>query len=146
MLCLYPRFHWYHICSWICRKDWKLHNTKTGGYFRCNIWQEEDSNNEKIEDRPGNEMGIPFMGQDENDVNDEFRYGTALYTTRLARRKNRAMARFLHHYSRWSAHKESAALELEMQSSACERLHIVVDAANSYEESKSSKTLGDGKS
>merc|ERR1712176_47550 len=38
-----------HEFCWICRQDWKLHSTDTGGFFRCNIWKEDDS--ERILDK-----------------------------------------------------------------------------------------------
>lgn len=39
------------------------------------------------------------------------------------------MARFLHHYTRWNAHAESASLEGKMGASVCSRLAPVVEAA-----------------
>jgi len=77
-------------------------------------------------------------------LSDEFRYGTSLNSARIARKRNKAMARFLHHYSRWSAHKESANLERKMQDSVCERLAMVVLAASEYGEIDRSGTLGNG--
>lgn len=86
----------------------------------------------------------PPTGADNPDIGDEFRYGTALHAARMARKKNRAMARFLHHYSRWSAHRESATLERKMQESVCERMSVVVNAATEFGEFGGLGTLGNG--
>lgn len=56
-------------------------------------------------------------------------YGTAIHSSLVARKRQKEMARFLHHYQRWSAHAESAALESKMSESAPRRLAPVVEAA-----------------
>eukprot|EP00592_Proboscia_alata_P000408 CAMPEP_0194369118 /NCGR_PEP_ID=MMETSP0174-20130528/17376_1 /TAXON_ID=216777 /ORGANISM="Proboscia alata, Strain PI-D3" /LENGTH=1950 /DNA_ID=CAMNT_0039145855 /DNA_START=160 /DNA_END=6012 /DNA_ORIENTATION=+ len=105
-----------HEFCWICRKDWKLHNTKTGGFFRCNRWQ-EDEEDEKM----------PTSSN-----RDRHSFGTSLQSSRDARKKSRAMARFLHHYSRWTAHEDSAKLEKNMADTVTSRLHKVVIAGKAF--------------
>lgn len=53
-------------------------------------------------------------------------YGTAEHESRAARKRSKAMSRFLHHYQRWHAHAESAALESQMAETVCSRLAPVV--------------------
>lgn len=59
-------------------------------------------------------------------------YGTAMHEHRVAWRKSKEMKRFLHHYTRWNAHMESAALEKMMSENVCQRLAPVVDAAAEF--------------
>lgn len=76
------------------------------------------------------------MNNDNEDIDDprtmEVTYGTAMHESRAARKRSREMARFLHHYQRWNAHKESAALEKRMADNVCTRLAPVVEAAIAY--------------
>jgi len=127
----------YEFC-WICRKDWSLHNTKTGGYFRCNRWQEEEDHESYSRDnRQGSDTSassLPTASADNGLGIDGMTYGTSLHSARVARKKARAMARFLHHYSRWMAHAESMELEKRMADSVCSRLEGVVRAARTFSE------------
>jgi len=129
-----------HEFCWICRKDWKLHGTSTGGFFRCNIWSGDDadgagpqgdSNDEHLQAAAtparANEQG--FINGD----NNEQGYGTAIHSARAAYRKKREMDRFLHHYTRWNAHAESARLERKMSETSSIRLAPVVDAAVEFD-------------
>jgi hypothetical protein len=114
--------------SWICRKDWKLHGTATGGFFRCNIWQEdvEDpsaSTASRQRRNPGD------MDAENLEVPNDQGYGTAIHSARMAWKEKQEMARFLHHYDRWEAHIDSASLERNMGETACARLAPVVEAA-----------------
>jgi hypothetical protein len=123
-----------HEFCWICRKDWKLHGTATGGFFRCNIWQEDESGIERREEEV-NSVPQPQEFDAVNPlepVNDEG-YGTAIYSAREAWKKKQEMNRFIHHYTRWEAHRESAALERKMGDSVCTRLAPVVEAAMEFD-------------
>lgn len=117
-----------HEFCWICREDWKIHNTETGGFFRCNRWQADDNHNYYDSDPPehrapaGNSMSDPLESP-------EFSYGTALHSSRVAWQKSKDMGLFLHNYRRWTAHAESAALERQMADTVCVRLAPVVEAA-----------------
>ena len=112
--------------SWICRKDWKLHNSDTGGFFRCNRWEGEKDH----EFYDGEEHSpTADSGDGEPAEENENGYGSAIHSARVAYQKKSEMNRFLHHYSRWSAHKESAALEQNMANTVCSRLAPVVEAA-----------------
>ena len=55
------------------------------------------------------------------------------------------MARFLHHYTRWNAHGESATLERKMCDTVCSRLAPVVEAAIDFEGSPTFNFGGKGK-
>ena len=56
-------------------------------------------------------------------------YGSAIHSARSQWKQKQLMARFLHHYTRWNAHGESATLERRMCDSVCSRLAPVVEAA-----------------
>lgn len=115
-----------HEFCWICREDWKLHNTETGGFFRCNRWQADDSHqyydSKPPEERAPSESSTPDAISSED-------YGTSLHASRTAWKKSKDMGLFLHNYRRWIAHKESAALERQMADTVCTRLAPVVEAA-----------------
>lgn len=34
----------YHFC-WLCKKAWSMHDNSTGGFYRCNMYQEDIKNN-----------------------------------------------------------------------------------------------------
>lgn len=119
----------YEFC-WICMQDWKLHGTSTGGFFRCNRW-EEDKDHE-FYDKPGEHD--PDAGDDDL---PERRYGNAVHSSVIANRRREDMDRFLHHYRRFNGHEESAKLERIMSETVCDRLAPVVDAAiefNGYDD------------
>lgn len=119
--------HCRHEFCWICRKDWKLHNSETGGFFRCNRWEgEEDHEFYDGEEHQPHPQG---PGDEEVAETNEDGYGTALHAARNQYKKSTEMKRFLHHYSRWSAHKESAALERKISNTVCTRMAPVVAAA-----------------
>jgi ankyrin repeat protein len=117
-----------HEFCWICREDWKIHNTETGGFFRCNRWQADDNHNYYDSDPPehralsGNNTSDPIESP-------EVSYGTALHSSRVAWQKSKDMGLFLHNYRRWTGHAESAALERQMADTVCVRLAPVVEAA-----------------
>ncbi|KAL3917601.1 MAG: hypothetical protein SGILL_004635, partial [Bacillariaceae sp.] len=126
MICSNPQCL-YEFC-WICRKDWKLHGTSTGGFFRCNIWQEDESGVEST--AQPDEIPIATLDADLTTV-DEF--GTAANAARTAWRKKQEMDRFIHHYTRWEAHEQSATLERKMGDAVCTRLAPVVEAAMEFD-------------
>jgi hypothetical protein len=123
-----------------------LHNTSTGGFFRCNRWQEEEGH--EFYDKPPNpdetsptSVAMAVAAQNPGASNEEIMnspevmaqtYGTAMPASRVAYKKAKEMKRFLHHYTRWNAHLESAALEKNMSENVCTRLAPVVDAAAEF--------------
>ena len=126
-----------HEFCWICREDWKLHNTETGGFFRCNRWQ-VDYKHQFYDTPPPPPLPEQRMPLTPNPINplptgpslsDQDHYGTALHSARVAWKKAKEMGRFLHHYRRWTAHSESAVLERNMAETVCTRLAPVVEAA-----------------
>ncbi|KAG7345581.1 IBR/half ring-finger domain containing protein [Nitzschia inconspicua] len=120
MVCSNPQC--LHEFCWICRKDWKLHSNATGGYFRCNIW--EEGRDEQVQ--VSSEFN-PF------ELTSEEGYGTAINSAREAWKTKLETNRFIHHYTRWEAHAESASLERKMQDSVCTRLAPLVEAAMAYD-------------
>ena len=128
--------------SWICRQDWKLHNTETGGFFRCNRWQGEESH-EFYDTPPPTPEPIPEG--DAAEAAEQDGYGTAIHATRVALKNANEMNRFLHHFRRWSAHSESAALERNMANTVCSRLAPVVEAAIDFKGSSDFNFGGKGK-
>jgi hypothetical protein len=126
----------------VCRKDWELHSSKTGGYFRCNRWAEDEEPVDDYVIKPpdgtpvppesssgsGNTGGggqLPFV----SGRGDPHTFGTSLHAARMARRRAREMGRFIHHYSRWTAHKESSNLERKMGSTFDSRFAWVLQVA-----------------
>lgn len=134
MTCVNPNCR-YEFC-WICRRDWKLHSTSTGGYFRCNIWKEEGS----PDGNASSNSGLQGRNSDE----DNQGYGTAIYSAREQYRQRQEMNRFLHHYTRFEAHGESATLERRMADSASSRLAPVVYAAIDFAGSRTFNFGGKG--
>lgn len=116
--------------SWICRQDWKLHNTETGGFFRCNRWQDDENHQFYAAPPPPEERNRDITAV-EASPNDNH-YGTALHSSQMAWKKSKEMGRFLHHYRRWTAHRESAELERNMAQSVSQRMVPVVEAAIEY--------------
>ena len=128
------------ICySWICRKDWKLHGAATGGFFRCNIWQEDPGDAEGAA-----KASAPRANEEVNGPSGDQGYGTAIHSAREAFRVRQEMARFVHHYTRWDAHGESAALEQNMADTVCTRLAPVVAAATDFDGSSDFNFGGKG--
>ena len=116
-----------------------MHNTATGGFFRCNRWQDEDNHEFYDNPPPPDEVpaGISATGSTNDEVmnNPEVMaqtYGTAMHNTRVAWKKSKEMKRFLHHYTRWNAHIDSRELEKVMSETVCTRLAPVVDAAADF--------------
>jgi len=105
-----------HEFCWICRQPWRLHGKRTGGHFRCNKWQDDDSRN-----------GDPGAGDGDQSLPLVDR--TADSVARATLRTSRAMSRFIHHYSRYNAHKKSYDLEQNMADHVCERLKPVIAAS-----------------
>lgn len=76
-----------HEFCWICMQEWTLHSNSTGGFFQCNRFVENIDNE----------------------------LGNAQMESRRQLNKGRKMARFIHHFTRYLAHGESAVMEAKMQ-------------------------------
>lgn len=115
------------------------------GFFRCNRWVEQKEH--EFYDAPPPE-GEPRRSGRQEDLTDpatmSITYGTAMHAARVAMRKSKEMDRFLHHYRRWCAHAESAALERKMSDSVGSRLQHVVDAAIEFDGRPSFNFGGEG--
>jgi hypothetical protein len=98
------------------------------GFFRCNRWAEENDH-QFYDGAAHNSNEVPANPFE--DLMDprtlEVTYGTAMHESRAARERTSKMDRFIHHYQRWSAHRDSAALERRMWEEAVPRLAPVVD-------------------
>eukprot|EP00977_Amphora_coffeiformis_P007361 scaffold1595_cov171-Amphora_coffeaeformis.AAC.2 len=133
MTCVNPSCN-YEFC-WICRNDWKLHSTQTGGYFRCNRWQQKPEEHEYYDKPPDPEE---IQTPTDEDLSDPARmrviYGTAMHESRIAHKKAKEIGRFIHHYHRWSAHSQSRKLESDLSEKVCERLEPVMRAAKEFTE------------
>jgi len=137
MTCVNPTCR-YEFC-WICLRDWKLHGSATGGFFRCNIWKEEgDVNN------PEAAAASAANGGGEGNGEDDEGYGTAIHSARQQYRKRQEMNRFLHHYTRYEAHGQSARLERNIAENATKRLAPVVSAAIEFDGSPAFNFGGKG--
>jgi len=73
---------------WICMQDWTLHSDNTGGYFQCNRFVA----NLKVGDLPEG-SGVGELWAEES--------GNAHAETLRLREKNKRMARFIHHFTRY---------------------------------------------
>jgi hypothetical protein len=122
----------HHEFCWICRQDWKLHSTDTGGFFRCNIWTEDDPDRTLDKQDGGDDDEQLDANFFEGMINDHG-YGSSMHTSRKAWKKKQDIKRFLHHYSRWEAHEDSNTLEKKMADTVCTRLAPVVEAAIDFD-------------
>jgi hypothetical protein len=65
-----------------CRNDWKLNGTATGGFFRCNIWQEEG---QEPPETDGGQI-VPLRDTDANnkptDVAKDQGFGTGIHSAK----------------------------------------------------------------
>lgn len=96
------------------------------GFFRCNRW-EDQKEHESYGDGPPEMPLVANDGADPRAI--EISYGTAIHEARFAKKRSSDMARFLHHYTRWTAHAESATLERYMEGTVCKRFAQVVREA-----------------
>lgn len=92
-------------------KDWSLHSDNTGGYFQCNRFQQEQAQAASSASPNG----------DEPDIWSEERGNAHAETLRL-RERNRKMARFIHHFTRYQAHQQSFRLESQMSRDTFKRI------------------------
>jgi len=139
----------HHEFCWICRQDWKLHSTDTGGFFRCNIWTEDDPDRISDKREGGGDSNDPSTPTSTNhnffaDTLNDQGYGTSVHTATHAWKRKQDIKRFLHHYSRWEAHKDSNTLEQKMADTVCTRLAPVVKAAIDFDGSPTFNFGGKG--
>lgn len=91
-----------HEFCWICMEDWFLHSNNTGGYYRCNRF-----------DGVGTEKVVSTRNQGK---------GSAAEEARLTAERAAKVARFIHHYTRFSAHGQSADMENEKRTQTLGRM------------------------
>jgi hypothetical protein len=98
-------------------QDWSLHSDSTGGYFQCNRFLDPSlSNNNNANNAINDEDML-----DEDSLWAEER-GNAHAETMRIRDRNRKMARFIHYFTRFSAHGESVKMETKMSFDTMKRL------------------------
>lgn len=103
------------------------------GFFRCNRWIDQKEHDFYDPNHPDPASATEPTNEDLMDPSTmAFTYGTAMHETFVTTLRSREMGRFLHHYRRWGAHKESAELERQMKDSVCKRLTPVVQAAAAF--------------
>ena len=108
-----------HEFCWICMQEWGLHNNETGGYFQCNRFVESTT--------AGGAGADGADGGDDSDDEPELgpdgkilrNANDVAYHSRV---RNNIMARFIHHFSRYSAHSESGEKERRLKVVAIQRL------------------------
>jgi hypothetical protein len=71
---------------WICMQDWSLHSDVTGGYFQCNRYLQSTRAADKTT---------------EDEAWDDSRGNAHVETLRLKEKKKK-MARFIHHFTRYT--------------------------------------------
>lgn len=120
-----------------------MHGSATGGFFRCNIWKEEGEGNNSDAAAAAAAEAVVAANGEEGGENDEG-YGTAIYSARQQYRKRQDINRFLHHYTRYEAHGQSARLERNMAQNATKRLAPVVTAAIEFDGSPAFNFSGKG--
>lgn len=74
-----------HDFCWVCLGPWKKHSTETGGYFRCNRYDDSRKNDEKTEQ--------------------------AIAEAKEQSKKTYELNRFVHYYARYKNHLNSYELE-----------------------------------
>jgi hypothetical protein len=99
---------------WICMQDWSLHSENTGGYFQCNRFQEAASGGGGGGGAGDGADGGGDMWSDER--------GNAHAETLRMRQRNRTMARFIHHFTRFQAHGQSFQMESRMSKDTYKRI------------------------
>ena len=97
-------------------QDWSLHSDSTGGYFQCNRFVMQQT-----QQGGASGGGGDAGGDGERDIWAEERGNAHAETIRL-RERNKKMARFLHHFTRFQAHRESLHLEGRMRRETLTRI------------------------
>jgi hypothetical protein len=103
---------------WICMQDWTLHSDNTGGYFQCNRFI-DNSNSLPIEGSNPN-SALSSGGNGEVWIDER---GNAQAEAVRSRERNRRMARFIHHFTRFQAHGESVKMESRMFTQTIKRVN-----------------------
>ena len=100
----------YEFC-WICMQNWSLHSNSTGGYFQCNRFVNDPEVSSSIRDSSSNNSGRKAEGN-------------AHEETMRMRRQGENMAKFIHYYTRYRAHGDSAQLEARIRKETVMRIKV----------------------
>ena len=102
-----------HEFCWMCMEKWSLHSNDTGGYFQCNKFVSKD-----IDDENDN-----ILGDDgQRPKGTRYKEGSSAGEALRLQKQGQRMARFIHHFSRWSAHNESTEMEQGMKIETTNRI------------------------
>jgi len=109
---------------WICMQDWTLHSDNTGGYFQCNRFLDPSLLSDNNGDHQANEdEDIDMLWGEEQ--------GNAHAETMRLQARNKAMARFIHYFTRYTAHAQSVGMETRMLTETISRLSHSLDDTRS---------------
>jgi hypothetical protein len=93
-------------------EKWSLHSNSTGGYFQCNKFKDKVVDNED--------------GDGDEDSSHRFEKGSSRAETLRLKMSGRRMARFIHHFTRYSAHTDSARREALMRLETLQRIEYTL--------------------
>ena len=111
-------------------QDWKLHSQETGGYFQCNRFEDKSGKNES--DADAGRRGYEDDDEEEEESMNLRFYGDVGSSRReemKVREQGQRMERFLHHYTRFRSHDDSAKMEAKMHVETMERLCRILIAS-----------------
>lgn len=102
-----------HDFCWVCLESWKKHSSATGGYFRCNRY----NNNNNLKDEHDN-GGAAF---------DEGGKNQTLLRRQMSEnaRRLRELNRFAHFYTRYKNHENSKKMEEPLLNSAKKKRELL---------------------
>jgi hypothetical protein len=110
-----------HEYCWICSKDWSLHSNKTGGFYRCNRFEEESV--------------VSTDNRGEGSASDDMR----------KRMEQSVRAdRFIHYYTRFAAQESSSKMEQKKRAETLSRIKLLQRRLNSSCEYSNSNTETNG--
>lgn len=103
-----------HDYCWICCKEWSLHSNKTGGYYRCNRFEEEEV--------------VSTDNRGEGSASEEHKKRAAEAVK---------ADRFIHFYTRFSAQEASSKMEQEKRTDSLCKIRLLQRRFNQTRHSES---------
>ena len=129
-----------HEYCWICMKPWSLHSNKTGGYFRCNRFDDDEEDSVK---QSAGGIGRRRSGSDQDrEVSTENRgKGSASEEAKRMAEDAQRTSRFIHHYTRFCAQGQSNEMEQQRKVKTLARIRALqraIDPENKSMENRES--------